>query len=105
MGALEGGRQDVIVVSCYAISRLDLFRKDRELFQKDCGLQRIQAPVDAHPHIVVLVSALPMNAKRSDHLRGLPIVSENGTPVAVASQRLGGKEACNGNIANCADSA
>src|SRR5207237_10294398 len=56
-------------------------------------LDGVEPAVHADAHAIILAAAsLPMNAQAAHHLRKLLVVGEHRAAVAVAAQRLGGKE-------------
>ena len=74
------------------VARVNLVRKNLELLDKDGRLDGVEARGKADPHIVVFVAALPVDAQASQRVGEPIIVGHHSAAVAIASERLCGKE-------------
>ena len=76
-----------------ALARRDLVREELQLLDQHRRLDGVEPAVEADAGAIVFVAALAVDAQAAQHRRKLVVVGENGAAVAVAAERLGGKEA------------
>jgi hypothetical protein len=75
------------------VARLDLVIENLQLLDQDRGLHGVQSRGQAEADVVVFLGALPVNANAAQALCEIGVVGENRAAVAVAAERLCGKEA------------
>ena len=89
-----------VVALRHLLARRNLLFEDRQLLDQDRRLQRVEARIHADADIVVFVVALAVEAQRADEIGRRVIVGDDRAAVAVAAERLGGKETRGGEIAD-----
>ena len=81
-----------------ARARRDLVGEDLQLLDQHRGLDGVEAAVQSDADAIVLAAALAVHAQAPQDLRELVVVGEDRAAVAVAAERLGGKEARAGRV-------
>ena len=76
-----------------ALPRDDLVGENLQLLDQHRGLDGVEPPGHADAHVVVTVGPLPVIAQGSDRVGERIVVGEHRPAVAVAAERLCGKEA------------
>ena len=88
-----------VVGGCNTLALGELFVKHGQFGQQHCGLDGIEAAVDAHSDVVV-APVLAVSGNLAHHFGQLIIASKDGTAITVAAQRFTRKEA---GARNCAE--
>ncbi len=70
------------------LARFHLVFEDGQLLDQDRGLDRVEARIQAHAHIVILAFALAVESDGAQHIGQLVIIGEHRTAIAIAAQRL-----------------
>ena len=84
--------EEEVISFCYSLALQYFVFKDAKLWKKDGGLQGVQPAVHAHADVVV-ATVLPVAGNLPHHFGEFVVIGEDGASVAVAAQRLAGKEA------------